>query len=89
MVVMTYAWFDVTRNAKNHACHNDHKTYTWNDVILYNRSMIRVFEFNFRFLLQVLQYSAWLFRFFLLSRNDIIAARRVIPSRLIACGTAT
>ena len=57
MVVMTYAWFDVTRNAEEcnanrgtrHIepciCHNNHKTYTWNDVILAKRSMIRVLFF--------------------------------------------
>ena len=40
---MTYAWFDVTRNAgiarimhMSYRC----KTYTWNDVILVKRSMI-------------------------------------------------
>jgi len=43
---MTYAWFDVTRNAGiariMHMSYHS-KTYTWNDVILVKRSMIRVF----------------------------------------------
>ena len=42
---MTYAWFDVTRNAGiariMHVSYRS-KTYTWNDVILVKRSMIRV-----------------------------------------------
>jgi len=45
---MTYAWFDVTRNAGIarilHMSYRS-KTYTWNDVILVKRSMIRVFCF--------------------------------------------
>ena len=44
---MTYAWFDVTRNAGiariMHMSYRS-KTYTWNDVILVKRSMIRVFS---------------------------------------------
>jgi len=44
---MTYAWFDVTRNAGiariKHMSYRS-KTYTWNDVILVKRSMIRVFS---------------------------------------------
>ena len=54
---MSYGRYDicmVRRDAQREkpcVCDNDHKTYTWNDVILYKRSMIRVFEFNFRFLL--------------------------------------
>ena len=44
---MTYAWFDVTRNAGivriMHMSYRS-KTYTWNDVILVKRSMI--FNFN-------------------------------------------
>jgi len=44
---MTYAWFDVTRNAgiarTMHMSYRS-KTYTWNDVILVKRSMIRVFK---------------------------------------------
>jgi len=43
---MTYAWFDVTRNAgiaRNIHMSYRSKTYTWNDVILVKRSMIRVF----------------------------------------------
>ena len=43
---MTYAWFDVTRNAGiariMHMSYRS-KTYTWNDVILVKRIMIRVF----------------------------------------------
>ena len=43
---MTYAWFDVTRNAGiariMHMSYRS-KTYTWNDGILVKRSMIRVF----------------------------------------------
>jgi len=43
---MTYTWFDVTRNAGiarfMHMSYRS-KTYTWNDVILVKRSMIRVF----------------------------------------------
>ena len=43
---MTYAWFDVTRNAGiariMHMSYRS-KTYTWNDIILVKRSMIRVF----------------------------------------------
>jgi hypothetical protein len=43
---MTYACFDVTRNAGiariMHMSYRS-KTYTWNDVILVKRSMIRVF----------------------------------------------
>ena len=46
---MTYAWFDVTRNAgiarimhMSYRC----KTNTWNNVSLVKRSMIRVFFFN-------------------------------------------
>jgi len=43
---MTYAWFDVTRNAGiariMHMSYRS-KTYTWNDVILVKRSMIWVF----------------------------------------------
>ena len=43
---MTYAWFDVTRNAgiarTMHISYRS-KTYTWNDVILVKISMIRVF----------------------------------------------
>jgi len=35
--------FRVARHVEPCVCHNDHKTYTWNDVILYKRSMIRVF----------------------------------------------
>jgi len=35
--------FRVARHVESCICHNDHKTYTWNDVILYKRSMIRVF----------------------------------------------
>jgi len=42
---MTYAWFDVTRNAGiariMHMSYRS-KTHTWNDVILVKRSMIRV-----------------------------------------------
>ena len=42
---MTYAWFDVSRNAGiariMHMSYRS-KTYTWNDVILVKRSMIRV-----------------------------------------------
>jgi len=44
---MTYAWFDVTCNAEiariMHMSYRS-KTYTWNDVILVKRSMIRVFS---------------------------------------------
>ena len=43
---MTYAWFDVTRNAgiaRIMLVSYRSKTYTWNDVILVKRSMIRVF----------------------------------------------
>jgi len=43
---MTYAWFDVMRNAGiAQIMHMSYcsKTYTWNDVILVKRSMIRVF----------------------------------------------
>ena len=36
--------FRVARHAEPCICHNDHKTYTWNDIILYKRSMIRVFS---------------------------------------------
>ena len=47
---MTYAWFDVTRNAGiariMHMSYRS-KTYTWNDVILVKRSMIRFFFFLF------------------------------------------
>jgi len=43
---MTYAWFDVTRNAGiariMHMSYRS-KTYTWNDIILVKRSMIWVF----------------------------------------------
>jgi len=43
---MTYAWFDVTRNAGiariMHMSYRS-KTYRWKDVILVKRSMIRVF----------------------------------------------
>jgi len=43
---MTYAWFDVMRNAGiariMHMSYRS-KTYTWNDVILVKRSMIRGF----------------------------------------------
>jgi len=43
---MTYGWFDVTRNAGiariMHMSYRS-KTYTWNNVILVKRSMIRVF----------------------------------------------
>jgi len=43
---MTYAWFDVTRNAGiapiMHMSYRS-KTYTWKDVILVKRSMIRFF----------------------------------------------
>jgi len=43
---MTYEWFDMTRNAgiaqTMHMSYRS-KTYTWNDVILVKRSMIRVF----------------------------------------------
>ena len=46
---MTYAWFDVTRNAGiariMHMSYRS-KTYTWNDVILVKRSMIRVFSLS-------------------------------------------
>jgi len=42
---MTYAWFDVTRNAGiariMHMSYRS-KTYKWNDVILVKRSMIGV-----------------------------------------------
>ena len=42
---MTYAWFDVTRNAGiariMHMSYRS-KTYTWKDVILVKRIMIRV-----------------------------------------------
>jgi len=54
---MAYGRYDicmVRRDAQREKpciCRNDHKTYTWNDVILYKGSMIRVFEFNFRFVL--------------------------------------
>jgi len=54
---MSYGRYDICmvrcdeQREKPCICHNDHKTYTWNDVILYKRRMIRVFEFNFRFLL--------------------------------------
>jgi len=45
---MTYAWFDVTRNAgiarTMHMSYRS-KTYTWTDVILVKRSMIRGFFF--------------------------------------------
>ena len=51
---MTYAWFDVTRNAGiariMHMSYRS-KTYTWKDVILIKRSMIRVFiSFVFSFM---------------------------------------
>ena len=46
---MTYAWFDVTRNAGiariMHVSYCS-KTYEWNDIILVKRSMIRVFFYN-------------------------------------------
>ena len=49
---MTYAWFDVTRNAGiaqfMHMSYRS-KTYTWNDVILVKRSMIQVFFIFARF----------------------------------------
>jgi len=38
--------FRVARHAEPCKCHNDRKTYTWRDVILYKRSMIRVFVFE-------------------------------------------
>jgi len=42
---MTYTWFDVTHNAGiarfMHMSYRS-KTYTWNDVILVKRSMIRI-----------------------------------------------
>jgi len=34
--------FRVSRHVEPCICHNDRKTYTWKDVILYKRSMIRV-----------------------------------------------
>jgi len=43
---MTYAWFDVTRNAGiARIVHTSYrsKTYTWNEVILVKRRMIGVF----------------------------------------------
>jgi len=43
---MTYAWLDVTRNtgiARIMRMSYRSKTYTWNNVILVKRSMIRVF----------------------------------------------
>jgi len=47
---MTYAWFDVTRNAGiarfMHMSYRS-KTYTWKDEILVKRSMIRVFFLYF------------------------------------------
>jgi len=52
---MTYEWFDVTRNAGIARIINmsyRSKTYTWNNVILVKRSMIRVFFSPFT-LLQV------------------------------------
>jgi len=36
--------FRVARHVEPCVCHNDHKTYTWNNIILYKRSMIRVFS---------------------------------------------
>ena len=46
---MTYAWFDVTRNAGiariMHMSYRS-KTYTWNDVILVKRSMIVYYTIN-------------------------------------------
>jgi len=46
---MSYGRYDIcmvfrgARHVEPYICHNDHKTYTWNDVILYKESMIRVF----------------------------------------------
>ena len=37
--------FRVARHVEPCVCHNDRKTYIWKDVILYKRSMIRVFFF--------------------------------------------
>ena len=49
---MTYAWFDVTRNAGiariMHMSYRS-KTYTWNDIILVKRSMIRIFFYRVTF----------------------------------------
>jgi len=49
---MTYAWFDVTRNAGiariMHMSYRS-KTCTWEDVILVKRSMIGGFTPNFSF----------------------------------------
>ena len=49
---MTYAWFDVTRNAgiarTMHMSYRS-KTYTWNEVIIVKRSMIRGFFLSFHF----------------------------------------
>jgi len=73
---MTYACFDVTRNAGiariMHMPYRS-KTYTWNDVILVKRSMIRVFFFKFscsiytannlNFIFQI-NHSVCLFRHF-------------------------
>jgi len=59
---MTYAWFDVTCNAGiariMHMSYRS-KTYTWNDVILVKRSMIRVI------LLLILPFFNWLAAFHL------------------------
>jgi len=42
-----YYIFRFARHIEPYICHNDHKTYTWNDVILAKRSMIRVFLDSF------------------------------------------
>ena len=58
---MTHAWLDVMRNAGIarivHMSYRS-KTYTWNDVILVKRSMIRVFLYELlhnNYMLHVIQ----------------------------------
>ena len=57
---MTYAWFDVTRNAGiariMHMSYRS-KTYTWKDVILVKRSMIRVFIMEYLFSFDTERYK--------------------------------